>query len=240
MHKINEQVWFDLEPYLDMETFITFEDKIIYNIAKNAETIKPSTTSKNTLYNQTAKSFREEENLNKEKYPEFNNLQRDWITQLTSSGLGYHLLLNGIRNYPQGYSLKHTREGMFDYPHKEDFRFIFDWLEQQSIFKEYGRSTFWIAKANEKTALHTDYGDITSTKKDMFIWLTGRNRKKLLQYDNDLNITIPSTTRAGIFNNCNWHCGLGHETMMAWSFRVDGIFTDEFMEKTGLDSYFKA
>jgi len=239
MQTINNHIWFNLEPFLDMNSFADLEDKVIYNIAKNSESIKCSTTSRNTLLDQTNNSFREQRLLNVHNYPEFNDSQLDWITQLTSVGLGYHLMLTGIKNYPEGYHFKHTKNGVIDLHTKNDFSFLFDWIENQNIFTEYGRATFWIAKSNEKTAMHSDYANTKSLKKDQFIWLTGKSAKKLMFYDDEKNEIHYSTSRAGIFNNANWHCGLGNEFTMSWSFRVDGIFTDDFLDKTGLYTYFK-
>ncbi len=239
MQKINDKVWVDLEPYLDMDSFRGLEDQVLYGIAKNADSIRPSTTSKNTLLDQSRNSFREERILNIEKYPEFNDKQLDWITELTSAGIGYHLMMTGIKNYPAGYRFKNTKEGVFDLKSKADFPFLFNWIEKQNVFSEYGRATFWIAKANEKTVMHSDYGNTKSKMKDQFIWFTGKASKRLIFRDDESEEIHYSTSRAGIFNNCNWHCGLGNETAMGWSFRVDGIFTDEFLDKTELKSYFK-
>ena len=91
----------------------------------------------------------------------------------------------------------------------------------------------------QTTAIHTDYGDINSEKKDMFIWLTGRFKKKIILKDENTNNVYISPHRAMIFNNVNWHGSIGNDQFSSWSLRIDGVFSPEWANAVNLTEYFK-
>jgi hypothetical protein len=239
MKLINGQMWIDLEEHLDMNAFDAMHDQIVHAIAKNAKYIEPSYTLEYTLLDKTRHGFLEEKLKNREKIPEFKNDELNWYTKLQgASTLGSHLILRGNRGYPDSYPYKHLKENAVVLPASFDFDFLFEWLHNQNCFTEYGRTMFWINEPGQHTALHTDYGNINSNKKDMFIWLTGRFRKKIVLQDEVTGELHTSSHRAMIFNTINWHGSYGHDSCSSWSLRVDGNFNPEWAEKVGIREHY--
>jgi hypothetical protein len=239
MNLINEKLYIDLENYLDMESFNAIEDQICYNIAKNAQYIEPSYTPHFSLYNKDVLGYLEERNKHKTTFSEFNPQQVNWYTKLKGTAtLGTQLLIRGNKGYPKTYPLKHLNEHSVNMPCHNDFQFLFDWIEKQHCFVEYGRTMFWINEPNQKTALHTDYGNVTLDKRDMFIWLTGRYPKSLLLMDNETKQIFETNARAMVFNTINWHGSKGHTDYVSWSLRIDGLFDPDWAQKVGIKEYY--
>jgi hypothetical protein len=238
MKLINGKNWINLEDHLDINSFDILHDKITFAIAKNAKHIETSYTPRNTLFNPLP-GFLEERIKNKEMFPEFDQSQINWYTKLKGTiTLGTHLMLRGNKGYPRTYQYKHLNEYSADMPWANDFDFLFKWINDQKCFSEYGRVMFWINEPGQKTALHTDYGNINSEKKDMFIWLTGRFKKRIILKDNVTGETYLSSYRAMIFNNVNWHGSIGDEQFTSWSLRIDGVFLPEWAESVKIKEYF--
>lgn len=239
MNLINEQMFIDLSPYLDMNSFDLLEDQISYNIAKNAKYIEPSYTPHSTLLNKELPGYLEERETYKTTHPELGISEINWYTKLKGSlTLGTHLLLRGNKSYPSAYKYKHLNEYSVNMPSYPDFNFLFKWIEDQGCFDEYGRTMFWISEPNQITALHTDYGNPTLDKRDTFIWLTGRYAKKILLRDDSSNIVHEADSRAMVFNTVNWHCSKGHVDFTSWSLRIDGRFNAEWADRAGIRAYY--
>jgi|APGre2960657404_1045060.scaffolds.fasta_scaffold07239_5 hypothetical protein len=239
MKLINDKLWINLENHLDMTTFDELHEQIIYAISKNAKYIEPSHTPKYTFLNTSNPGFAEERANNNKLLPKLNIAQLNCYTKLSGSvTLGSQLMLRGTTAYPSRYVLKHLNDHCTDTACKNDFDFLFKWIEDQKCFNEYGRTLFWINEPAQRTALHTDYGNINSETRDMFIWLTGKFRKKILIKDNDTGELHESPYRAMIFNNVNWHGSCGHDEFSSWSLRIDGVFNPEWAEAVGINDYY--
>jgi hypothetical protein len=239
MKLINGKPYINLEEHLDMNAFDALHDNIILAIAKNAKHIEPSYTPRHTLLN-SLPVFLEEREKHKKKFPTLDQSQINWYTKLSGAiTLGTQLLLRGNKGYPRTYQYKHLNEHSIDMPWANDIDFLFKWIDEQQCFVEYGRTMFWINEPGQKTAFHSDYGDITSDKKDMFIWLTGKFKKKIILKDDITGDTYTSLHRAMIFNNVNWHGSIGEDQFSSWSLRIDGVFSPEWAELVKLKEYFK-
>lgn len=237
MKLINEKLYIDLSNHLDINGLDMLEDQISYNIAKNSKYIEPSYTPYFSLFNKDLPGYLEEREKYKAIYPEFGIPEINWYTKLKGTAtLGSQLLLRGNKGYPKTYSYKHLNEYSIDLPPRDDFKFLFDWIDSQKCFDEYGRTMFWINESNQITAAHTDYGDINLDKRDMFIWLTGRFSKKILLHDESGMYEISS--RAMVFNTINWHCSKGHSEYTSWSLRIDGKFNAQWAEQVGIKEYY--
>jgi hypothetical protein len=238
MKLINEKIYVDLSDYLNMNAFDALEEQITYNIAKNAKYIEPSYTPHFSLLNKQLPGFLEEKQKYKNNYPEFSIPEINWYTKLKGTAtLGSQLLLRGNKGYPETYPYKHLTEHSVNLNPYQDFKFLFDWIDEQKCFDEYGRTMFWINEPNQITAFHTDYGNINLDRRDMFIWLTGKFSKKILLQD-ELGTVNEISSRAMVFNTINWHCSKGHSDCVSWSIRIDGKFNSEWAERVGIKEYY--
>lgn len=239
MKLINGNCWINLEEHLDMNSFDLLEDQIHLAIANNTKYIEPSYTPHSSLLDRTHPGFLEKKKEHKTGYPNLDNVQLNWYTKLSGAvTLGTQLILRGNKGYPDTYKNKHLNEFSVDMPCKNDFDFLFKWVEDQKCFTEYGRTMFWINEPSQKTALHTDYGNFNIDKRDMFIWITGRIRKKLLIKNTETGEILTSPYRAMVFNTINWHGSCGHEELTSWSLRVDGVFNPEWAARVGIKEYY--
>lgn len=239
MKLINGKKWINLEDHLDMDAFDALHDQIIFAISKNASHIEPSYTPKHTLLNPLP-AFLEERAKHKNTFPALDQSQLNWYTKLNGAiTIGNQLLLRGNKGYPRTYQYKNLNEYSIDMPWASDFDFLFKWLDEQKCFTEYGRTMFWINEPGQTTAIHSDYGDTGSEKKDMFIWLTGRFKKKIIIKDENISDIYISPHRAMIFNNVNWHGSIGNDQFSSWSLRIDGVFSPEWANAVNLTEYFK-
>jgi len=240
MKLINDKIYIDLENHLDMDSFDAIHEQIIYAIAKNAKYIEPSYTPKHTFLNSSNPGFAEERANNNKLLPKLDVTQLNCYTKLSGAvTLGSQLVLRGNTGYPTRYVLKHRADHSVDSPCKNDFDFLFKWIEDQKCFTEYGRTLFWINEPSQRTALHTDYGNINSEKRDMFIWLTGKFRKKILIKDDVTGEIHVSPHSAMVFNTVNWHGSCGHDEFSSWSLRIDGTFNPEWAEAVGIKDYYQ-
>ena len=237
MKLINGKSYIDLTNHLDMLAFDKLEEQIIYNMAKNAKYIEPSYTPHFSLMNKTLPGYLEERSNNKLKYPDLGQTEINWYTKLTGTAtLGIQLVLRANKGCPNTYGSKHLNEYSVNLAPCDDFKFLFEWIESQNCFDEYGRTMFWINEPNQITAIHTDYGNVNLDKRDMFIWLTGRYPKQLLLKDKDT--VCETTSKAIVFNTVNWHCSKGHSDYVSWSLRIDGKFNTEWAKRAGISEYY--
>lgn len=240
MKLINGQPCINLDNYLDISEFDKLEDKIILSIAKNAKYIEPSYTPHFSFYNKKLIGYLEEKEQNKFKFKDLDEHGINWLTKLQGTAtLGTQLVLRGNRGYPKTYNLKHTDAYSINLPACNDFQFLFEWIDNQNCFSEYGRTMFWINEPNQTTTMHTDYGNVSSDKRDMFIWITGRFPKSILLFDDITEEVFESNARSIIFNNTNWHSSKGHPCYSSWSLRIDGVFNKPWAAKVGIADYFR-
>lgn len=241
MKLINSNPFVNLEEYLDMDAFDKLEDELSYMLAKNSNNFETSSTVQETLYDKTQTIF-----VNKiieyKKDPALANLnenQLEWYAKLNNGlTLGKHLTIRTKPGYPSTYVIKHMDRFTVNSPWISDFDFVLDWVRNQNCFNEFGRVLFWINEPNQKTAWHRDYPDNNLNKRDPFIWLTGKNKKRLMLKDPDTGKDFISDCRALTFNSTNPHCSLGNEVYTSWSLRIDGVFNKEWATKANIAEYF--
>ena len=242
MQLINNQIFCNLENYLDMKSFDEMNDKITYALAINHKHFSPSGTSQNTLYDQSTLSVYKKRDQLLEEMPSLSRLEALFYAKLSGTvTLGNNFILRGNKGYPAKYDEKHLRESAILQPFDDQFKFLYDWIDAQNCFTEYGRVLFWINEPCQKTAFHRDYpaNDVKHKDvKDPFIWLTGIVPKKLVVNDPDTGETHHSTSRACVFSTHNIHSSLGHPECAAWSLRIDGKFNKDWAIKAGIAEYF--
>lgn len=242
MQLINNQLFCDLENHLDMKAFDEINNKITFALAKNYMHFTPSGTSQNTLYDQSTVSVYNERERLQEEIPSLTRVEALHYAKLSGAvTLGNGFILRGNKGYPAKYHEKHLKSNAITYPFNDQFKFLFDWIEAQNCFTEYGRVIFWINEPGQKTALHRDYPETDVSKKDTkdpFIWLTGVIPKQLAILDPATGKTHLSTSRACVFSTHNVHGSEGHPQLAAWSLRIDGKFNKDWAERAGIAEYF--
>lgn len=241
MKLINNRPFVNLDGYLDIETFNKLENRILLMLAKHSDNIQTSSTPQNTLYNREHIMFtnKMDEYKNDPVADTFNSEQLELYAKLNSAvTLGRHLSIRANIGYPATYKYKHISRMTADLPWTTDFKFVFDWIDAQKCFKDYGRVIFWINEPNQKTAFHRDYSDDRLDMRDSFIWLTGKNKKRLLLKDPDNGEEHMSDCRALVFDSTNPHCSQGNELFTSWSLRIDGTFNAEWATKAGIAEYY--
>lgn len=241
MKLINENIFFNLENHLDMESFDALHDQINFAIAKNAKYIEPSYTHEKCLWGENHQGFAEQKDIHKKTHLMFDNSQLNLYTKLSGAiTLGSHLIvrvqnqLSEDRHHHSTYFTKHLKNYTSNNVFASDFNFLFNWIDEQKCFTEFGRIIFWINEPNQKTALHTDYGNLSLNRQDSFIWITGKFKKKIIIKDHTTGEIHSSPYKAMIFNTVNWHGSQGDKEHSSWSLRIDGSFSPEWSEAAGL------
>lgn len=240
MQLINNQIWINLEDYLDLSAFAKIEDKINYAIAKNYDAISYGLVSRTSLLDPSRENYAELRVSLKEQHPELTQSQANMLARISgASTFGSTLSLRTVNGYPANYSMKHKKSGTSDARFSSDFKFLFDWINDQHCFSDYGRVLFFIDCPNESVPIHSDYGDIHSVKRDMFFWITSSfNPKQIFVYNQETKEKIYCPYRATIFNAANWHGAQGHPECVSWSLRVDGVFNKEWANRVGIADYY--
>jgi hypothetical protein len=239
MRLINNQLFYDLEKYLDMKSFDELNDQINLTLAKNFQHFRPSGTEQGTLYDQNFISVYNKRAEILKTHPELSHIHALFYAKLCGTvTLGTNFIVRGTKGYPAKYSEKYLRESAILYPFDDQFKFLFDWIDAQGCFDEYGRVIFWINESGQSTTLHRDY-PVGEGLNDPFIWLTGIIPKQLTILDKTTNTIHYSTSRACVFDSNNIHASKGHPQHAAWSLRIDGKFNKEWAEKAGIADHFK-
>lgn len=238
--KINNQIFCNLEDHLDMAGFDAMNDNICRALAKNRQHYKPAGTSQPNIYDKSKISvYKKRDDIIKEN-PELGPVEALFYSKLLGTvTLGTNFVLRGNIGYPATYSKKHMSQYTCKYEFDDQFKFLYDWIDAQGCFTEYGRVIFWINEPGQKTALHTDYPEkYYGINKDPFIWLTGVIPKQLVVLDTETNEKHYSNTRACVFDSNNVHASEGHPSHTAWSLRIDGAFNKEWAQRAGVAEHF--
>lgn len=253
--KILNKVIFELDQFLDLSDLELLNKKISLQIAKNKDKISvvysgPADPRYRTWLDESI--FLEVKNswvrianqIPSELKNEWENLNHDqqlYYTLLTSDSrsLNYGLSLRSINQTVGGNSgkfhLKHLSSQTIDSGYKTDFNFLFEWIERQNIFQEIGRCQIFINPEGNYTPIHRDYGD--KSRKDQFVWIRFNKHKNFFLYDEEEKQKYYIQGHACTFDNFQWH-GNDPSEFLGYSIRFDGIFSENFLNKTGLDQHF--
>lgn len=135
------------------------------------------------------------------------------------------------------YGKKHLRSSCIDTPITKEFCFLFDWIDSQAIFEQYGRVVLFINEPGVATVRHRDYPNPNSHRNE-FIWLTLDDRKKFYIYDETTDIKNMIGSPVACFDNANWH-GSDPSPYASWSLRIDGVFSDDFLKRSKMHEHFR-
>ena len=149
--------------------------------------------------------------------------------------LGTKLLLRTYSDYSKSFDNKHLTSLNKDQPAYQYFPQLKKWIENSGAFKEVGRILFFINELGSYTPTHCDYSNLVSLK-DQFIWINLFEKKTLFVLDEDFNKKYV-TGVINTFDNANWH-GSDPAKYSCFTIRIDGCFSEEFLQKSGLYEHF--
>ena len=106
---------------------------------------------------------------------------------------------------------------------------LIKWCYAVPIFKEIGRINIFGVDINQHITVHRDY-DPRKLKDDHHILMVSpRGAKRSFMYDQKNNVKHYVHSRCYIFHDLNYH-GVESSKQWQYNFRIDGKFTDEFLE----------
>ena len=150
--------------------------------------------------------------------------------------LGTKLLLRTYNDYHDAFGAKHLAARNHDTPAMAHFPSISKWINNQNVFSQVGRILFFINERQTSTPIHTDYADMRS-RKDQFIWINFQEKKRFFVLDGSGQKQYLKGT-INTFDNASWH-GSEPAEYSCFTLRVDGVFTDTFLDETGLRSHYE-
>ena len=240
MLKILNQPYLALDQYVDIKTFDAIVDDIILGVAKSSSSQGPTYPGPGYL-DKSKKSIHEiyREIMNDSNHPYYEKLKglKNWEPynfvkyKWGGHALGQCLILREVRT--RSYTDKHDDTKCIDHPIKSNFTVFLDWINSQNIFSSIGRIVIFLNETGTSILEHRDYSDGKS-RKDEFIWISPLGNKNFFVRDDVEKNYIKS--RFCYFDNANIHGG-DQLNAAAFSIRIDGKFSKEFIIKTGLEGH---
>jgi hypothetical protein len=242
-HKVLDNPYVGLDQYIDTIKFDSIIDDLIIGIAKSRSYTGASQPGPGYV------------DKSKKNVLEIYQLIKDDPTHI------YHKLITGLsiqealifiqfkwpshvmgrcitlRQYKE-YSLKQFANGCIDTPAIENFTSFMNWLKEENIFEEIGRTIIFLNDSYSFSIEHNDYNKeiVDISRKDQLLWINPLGNKKF--YIRQDNKKIYFDSRFCYFDNANFH-GADPVDYSTISIKIDGIFSRYFLDKTGLVSYFK-
>ena len=239
MHLINNQITIDFSQYVNIDNLLKLKPYLDYAVVKTSPLATPSRYFRSQFLEQ--KHFGINDIFNNPVDFDFYQDLKD--NDELASWLRYDQdLIYGQQSvqirYPLNWNTKHINSEVvgIDVKYIQHWQCFFDWLANQNIFDEYGRVVVFLNEPGVSTPIHQDSAD--ATRRDQFIWISLGNRKKMFVLDTEKNIKHYLTSPIGFFDATNYH-GADPSDLANWSLRVDGVFSDSFLAKTGLIEHFK-
>jgi len=242
MFKINDNVIVSLDSFLDIESLLDLKPQIEYAIAKHSDLAVPSQYTGN-IFLELGKGMlditEDEKQTLLEKYPYIKDLTHKelllWLRYHFDITYGQsHLQIISSKSWDN----KHLKEESNTTPATESFKCLLDWVDKQNIFSSYGRVNLFLNEPYSITPIHHDPPERHISPKDQFIWITLSDRKQFFVYDESTNKKHYVNGTVSTFDNHNYH-GSEPSRYASWSLRVDGVFSDEFLTKTGMVGHFQ-
>lgn len=257
---INNQKYFDMEPYIDMETFNKLQPEIIRGFAearpyaKEGTWMKPGFTSEDASYQWNWKPISQaiEEFLalpdddpiklgGIDLYRDFNNFEvRNKFTRYVKLAMGAYDPYTYYFLWEQGSWDDRTKPRKLT-PESKYFPNTVKWVESMvgTIFEDIGRVIFFHVESDGIPFEHRDLDakngiNVMKPHRNEFIHIRPNTKKAFYLWDPETKDKTYLNTRAAWWNDHDWH---GGERIMeqSYSLRIDGKFTEEFRKKLGID-----
>lgn len=238
MYSVLGKPYLSLDKFVDVTSLDTIIDDIILGIAKSRASAGPTNSGPGYVdktKNSVPEIYRKISGDPSHPYYDLLTSLRDWEPQTfiqykwPSHVLGQCIILRLSTNYEN----KNSNASTKNLPAIKHFQSLMLWIEQQHIFKEIGRAVIMLNDPYSVSIEHSDYVDGVS-RKDNFIWLDPLQRKKFFVKDGDTKHYI--TSKTALFDSANVH-GSDPSDSSTFSIRFDGVFSEEFLKKTGLKKW---
>lgn len=258
---INGQPYFDMEQYLDMDTFDKLQPEIYRGFAEAREFAKegtwmaPGFTFDDMSYRHNWKpiyqamqdflALPDDDPIKLggiDLYKDFKNYKtRNKFTRYIKMAMGaydpyiyYFLWEEGNWDDRPG-ERQLTEESKY-------FPGVVDWvlkLKENKIFDHIGRVIFFHCEADGIPFEHRDLDarngmNVVKPHRNEFIHIRPNTKKAFYIWDPEKKNKVYLNTRAAWWNDVDWH---GGEQIMeqSYSLRIDGKFSDEFRKRLGID-----
>ena len=238
MFKINNKAIVELDQFVDTDSLVAMKPYMDYAVVKSSKLAGPSHYSKS--------QFLESSHLGVSDIMT-NSYPYDFIQDLKdndqyTSWLAYtEDIVYGQRSVqivsPENWHKKHLSNHTTATDNKQYWTAFIEWLEAQDIFAEYGRIVVFLNEPGVTTPMH--YDSLDRTRLEEFIWISLDCRKQMFVYDPETDEKHYIKTCIGTFDTSNYH-GADASNFPSWSLRIDGIFSDKFLSKTGLTKHFRS
>ena len=242
MNLINDKPFIELDNFLNLSTLDKFEEEICLGFAKSEKYISLGSTPTQSILNSNNHSaFQDVKRQAKLRYPDLTEKELEWYSLIKGGEAhGYVLFLKNIKRYPEDFRYKSLKDHCIYAPAAEHFKFLFKWIDEQNCFKEYGRVLFFVSHPGQTGMIHKDNVGIENLK-DQYLWITGKKfPKSIFLYDKTSEERIYAKSRSTVFDNRNYHGTENPHECATWSLRIDGVFNEDFLEKTGIKNYFSS
>lgn len=258
---INGKPYFDMEPYLDMDTFDKLQPEIYRGFAEAREFAKegtwmaPGFTFEDMSYQHNWKpiykamqdflALPDDDPIKMggiDLYKDFKNYKtRNKFTRYIKMAMGaydpyiyYFLWEEG--NWDDRPGERQLTEESKHFPG------VVEWvlkLKENKIFDHIGRVIFFHCEADGIPFEHRDLDarngmNVVKPHRNEFIHIRPNTKKAMYVWDPEKKNKVYLNTRAAWWNDVDWH---GGERIMeqSYSLRIDGKFSDEFRKKLGID-----
>lgn len=240
MIKILNQDYLSLDNFVNIKLFNNIIDDIIIGIAKSKYAAGPTNSglgyidkSKKSVYEIYREILADPTHPYHETIKTLKNwepytfIQYKWPSHV----LGQCLVLrsSGIGNY----DTKSVSDNCKNFTIIENFKPLVEYIDSQDIFSEVGRIVIFLNDTGSSTLEHRDYVDGVS-RKDQFIWISPLKNKKFYIKDDNEKVYLKSTFC--YFDSANIH-GSDVNTESTFSIRIDGKFSQKFLNKTNLKEH---
>jgi hypothetical protein len=242
MNLINNKLFIELDNFLDLSTLDKFEEEICLGFAKSEKYISlGSTPTQSILNSNNHLALQDVKKQARLKHPTLSDRELEWYSLLMGGEAhGYILFLKNIKRYPQDFRFKSLSDHCTYMPPADHFRFLFKWIDDQKCFKEYGRVLFFVSHPGQTGMIHRDNAGIEFLK-DQYLWITGpKFPKSIFLYDETTGEKTYAKSRSTVFDNRNYHGTENPHECATWSLRIDGVFSEDFLEKTSIKDYFSS
>lgn len=260
---INSQPYFDLSPFIDMDTFDRLQPEILQGFAlarpyaKEGTWMKPGFDLSGCSYTWNWKPIYKavEEYL---ALPDSDPIKQG----------GWNLYQNIKDHYTRNLFTRYVKMAMGAYDpyiyyflweegswddrtaprqlteEAEYFPNVVKWIESMvgTVFEDIGRVIFFHLEADGLAFEHRDLGahngvlanDVYTPHRNEFVHLRPNTKKSFYIWDPDSQNKTHINARAAWWNDQDWHGGDPIKSQ-SYSLRIDGKFTEEFRRKLGID-----
>lgn len=262
IHGINNNNYFDLEKFLDMETFDKLQPEIYKGFAlarpfaKEGTWMTPGFTSNNMSYNINWKpiykaieeylALPDDDPIKLAGWDLWTDVpkghaERNLFTRYLKIAMGaydpyiyYFLWEEGDWNDRPG-ERQMTEESKY-------FPGVVEWvlkLKQDGIFEHIGRVIFFHCEHDGIPFEHRDLDanngvDVVVPHRNEFIHIRPDTRNQFYLWDPEKKMKYGINTRAAWWNDTDWHGG-NRVMAQTYGLRIDGKFTESFRKTLGVD-----